>query len=108
MGDELAAALGAVVGTEHVLTDRDVLTSFETDWTRRWAGRARLAVRPASTGEVAACVRACAAAGAAIVVQGGNTGLVGGGVPRGGEVVLSTSRLDEVAVPDAAAAQVAV
>ena len=37
-------------------------------------------------------VRACARAGAAVVPQGGNTGLVGGGVPRGGEVVLSASR----------------
>ena len=38
-------------------------------------------VRPGSTDEVAAVVRACAAAGTPVVPQGGNTGLVVGGVP---------------------------
>jgi len=41
------------------------------------------------------------------VPQGGNTGLVGGGVPRGGEVVLSLRRLDDVEPPDAAGTLVA-
>ena len=46
------------------------------------------------------------AAGAAIVPQGGNTGLVGGGVPRGGEVLLSLRRLDRIGAVDAGSAQV--
>ena len=37
----------------------------------------------------------CAQAGVAIVPQGGNTGLVGGGVPFGG-LVLSLARLDRI------------
>ena len=37
---------------------------------------------PASTEEVADVVRLCAEAGAAITTQGGNTGLVGGQIPR--------------------------
>jgi FAD/FMN-containing dehydrogenase len=41
------------------------------------------------------------------VPQGGNTGLVGGGVPRGGEVVLSLRRLDGVGRPDEAGTLVA-
>jgi hypothetical protein len=46
------------------------------DWRRRWHGRALAVVRPGSTDEVAAVVRACAAARRrAIVPQGGNTGL---------------------------------
>ena len=51
---------------------------------------------------------ACAEAGAAVVPQGGNTGLVGGGVPRGGEVVLSLARLTEVGPLDPVARQVTV
>ena len=51
---------------------------------------------------------ACSAAGAAVVPQGGNTGLVGGGVPRGGEVVLSLARLTAIGPLDAAARQVTV
>lgn len=96
MSDSLAQALQAITGEQHVLTDADLRASYETDWTGRYHGLARLVVRPASTGEVATVVAACAAAGATIVPQGGNTGLVGGSVPRGGEVVLSLKRLDSL------------
>jgi FAD/FMN-containing dehydrogenase len=48
---------------------------------RLYHGATRLVVRPASTAEVAAVVRICAEARLPIVPQGGNTGLVGGGVP---------------------------
>ena len=51
-------------------------------------------------------VRACARAGVTIVPQGGNTGLVGGGVPLHGELVLSLGRLDRLGDVDRAAAQV--
>jgi FAD/FMN-containing dehydrogenase len=40
------------------------------------------------------------------VPQGGNTGLVGAGVPRGGEVVLSLARLDALGPVDPVASQV--
>ncbi len=51
-------------------------------------------------------LQACGAAGMAVAVQGGNTGLVGGGVPRGGEVLLSLARLNTLEPVDTAAAQV--
>ena len=89
----LLTALRAAVGPEHVLTDADLTASYETDWTGRFTGRAGCVVRPADTAQVVAVVRACAAAGAPVVVQGGNTGLVGGAVPAGGEVLLSLTRL---------------
>jgi FAD/FMN-containing dehydrogenase len=57
---------------------------------------------------VAAVVRACAAADVAVQVQGGNTGLVGGSVPGGGEVLLSLTRLTALGEVDRAAAQVTV
>src|SRR5204862_530257 len=91
---DLRGALADVVGERHVLADADLRASYERDWTGRFGGEARLVVRPADTGQVAAIVRACAEAGAPIVPQGGNTGLVGGGVPRGGEGVRSLARLD--------------
>jgi len=61
-------------------------------------------VRPASTAEVAAVVRACAAAGASLVPQGGNTGLVVGSTPddSGNQVVLSLRRMAAVREIDAA------
>ena len=101
-------ALRAAVGPEHVLVAADLTASYETDWTGRFSGRAGCVVRPADTGQVAAVLRACAATGTPVVVQGGNTGLVGGAVPVGGEVLLSLTRLDRLGAVDVAAGQVTV
>lgn len=106
--DQLAVRLATIVGESHVLTDPTVTESYEVDWTGRWRGQARLVVRPGSVGEVARVVVACAAAGAPIVPQGGNTGLVGGAVPVGlpGAVVLSVRRLSRLDPVDQVAGQV--
>ena len=99
----LLDALRAAVGDRHVLGDGD-LSAWELDWRKRYRGRARAVVRPGSTGEVAAVVRACAAHGASIVPQGGNTGLVGGSVPddSGTQVLLSLTRMNRIREIDAA------
>jgi FAD/FMN-containing dehydrogenase len=98
--------LRAAVGAEHVLVDPELTASYERDWTGRFAGRAGCVVRPADTEQVAAVLAACNTSDVPVVVQGGNTGLVGGGVPAGGEVLLSLTRLDELGEVDVAAAQV--
>ena len=97
MSVTLLDTLRACVGAAQVLTDGD-LSAYELDWRKRWHGKALAVVRPGSTDEVAAVVRACAALGTPIVTQGGNTGLVGGGVPdaSGTQVLLSLSRLNRV------------
>lgn len=99
----LLDTLRAAVGERHVLADGD-LSAWELDWRKRYRGKALAVVRPASTDEVAAVVRACAAHGAAVVAQGGNTGLVGGSIPdaSGTQVVLSLTRLNRVRQLDAA------
>src|SRR5690242_10009838 len=101
----LLQALAGVVGEAHVLTGEAAL-GFATDWTGRYRGRAAVVVRPVDTAEVAAVLALCRDAGVAVVPQGGNTGLVGGGVPRHGEVVLSLARLGRMGPVDADAAQV--
>jgi FAD/FMN-containing dehydrogenase len=110
--DALLDTLRAAVGASQVLTDPDLRASYETDWTRRWRGEALAVVRPATTDEVIAVLLACAAAGAAVIPQGGNTGLVGGSVPRGvadgPQVVLSTLRLRELEPVDTLAGEVTV
>lgn len=104
----LVEALRAVVGERHVLRDPDLRAPFEVDWTRRFGGPARAVVRPGSTAEVSGVLRACAEHGVAVVPQGGNTGLVGGGVPRGGEILLSLSRMSDVGAVDTALGQIEV
>ena len=95
-----------VVGASHVLVSDDLRAPYEVDWTRRFSGRSRCVVRPADPGQVAEVVRLCAGAGVAMTPQGGNTGLVGGGVPADGAVLLSLARLTELSTVDAVSAQV--
>lgn len=93
----LLSALRAAVGAANVLTEGD-LSAYELDWRRRSHGKALAVVRPGTTEEVAAVVRACAAAGTPIVPQGGNTGMVVGSTPdaSGREVVLSLTRMNRI------------
>src|SRR5271169_2938193 len=67
-----------------------------------YRGATRLVVRPASTAEVAAVVRICGEAKLPIVPQGGNTGLVGGGVPPedGHNIVLALGRMNRIRAID--------
>ncbi|MFZ3220855.1 MAG: FAD-binding oxidoreductase [Rhodoferax sp.] len=95
--------LRQIVGPAHVLTEGD-LSAWELDWRRRVHGRALAVVRPASTAEVAAVVKACVQASVSIVPQGGNTGMVVGSTPdtTGTQVVLSLTRMNRVRALDAA------
>lgn len=91
----------SVLGDGGVVTDSDAMESYNTDWMRKYHGASRLALRPASTEEVSKVLRHCHERRLAVVPQGGNTGLVGGSVPVGDEVVLSLSRMSRVRAFDA-------
>ena len=97
----LLAALAACLGEAHVLTGADA-GPYLTDWRRNVTGRALAVLRPASRDEVAQCVRLCAAAGVALVPQGGNTGQVAAATPdaSGTAVVLSLLRMNRVRALD--------
>jgi FAD/FMN-containing dehydrogenase len=102
MNDTFLKRLAAIVGEGHVLTPPEDLSAYERDWRKRWHGVARAVVRPRTTQEAAAVVGLCASEGVSLVPQGGNTGLVGGGVPSedGSQVVLSTRRMNAVRAID--------
>ena len=91
-----------ITGSANVLTEGD-LSAWEMDWRKRVRGKALAVVRPATSAEVAAIVKACASAGASIVAQGGNTGLVVGSTPdaSGQQVVLSLQRMNAIRQLDA-------
>ena len=94
---DLIDSLRKCVGAAHVLTDGD-LSAYEQDWRKRTRGKALAVVRPADTPQVVAVVKACAKAGVSIVPQGGNTGLVVGGIPdhTGTQVLLSLQRMNTI------------
>ncbi|MBK9445510.1 MAG: FAD-binding oxidoreductase [Betaproteobacteria bacterium] len=97
----LVERLGGVVGVANVLRGDD-MAPYLVDWRGRYRGAARCVVRPGSTSEVAAVVRACAEAGAPMVPQGGNTSLCGAATPDadGAAVVISLSRLNRIRALD--------
>ncbi len=100
------ARLREALPAELLVSDRDVLAGFEQDILGRFSGTALAVARPRDADDVAAAVSACAALGLPLVPQGGNTGLVGGGVPRDGELILSLRGLDRIGSVDTDANQV--
>ncbi|PUE58482.1 hydroxyacid dehydrogenase [Limnohabitans curvus] len=98
---DLLTHLRELLGEAHVLTEGD-LSAYEQDWRKRTRGKALAVVRPSKTQEVAEVVKACAKAGVSIVPQGGNTGLVVGGIPddTGTQVLLSLQRMNAVRAVD--------
>ncbi len=101
-GATLLARLTGAVGAPHVIREPSDMEAFTADWRGRYRGVARAVVLPATTDEVAAVVSACNDEGAAIVPQGGNTGLCGGSIPdaSGQEVVVCLRRMHRVRALD--------
>ncbi len=81
-----------------VLVQRPDMLRYCRDWPGDVENSAVAVVRPRSTEEVAAAVKACGSLGLAIIPQGGNTGLVQGGVPDGRDnlVILSLERMNRI------------
>ena len=100
MTQALTERLADIVGAAYVTIDADVLEGRSVDYTGRYRGHASALVRPGSTDEVAAVLRACRDAGVSVTVQGGRTSLVAGTVPEHDDVLLSTERLRDVGEVD--------
>ncbi len=77
----LADRLRPALGEAGVLTDATAIERYTVDFWRQHRGRTPLVLRPGTTEAVATVVRAAAALGVGLVPQGGNTGLVAGGIP---------------------------
>lgn len=99
----LVERLQAIVGPGGWTSDPQELQPHVTEWRGIYEGRALIMVKPRTTDEVAAIVRACADSDTAIVPQGGNTSMCGGAVPdaSGEQVILNLSRMNRVLDVDA-------
>jgi len=97
---ETLTRIAQVVGPEGWTREPQEMAPYLTEWRDRWEGSTPIVVKPATTDEVAQVVRICAETRTAIVPQGGNTGLVGGQIPSGSEILLSLSRLNRIRLSD--------
>ncbi len=97
------AALKAAAGADWT-DDAALIAPSLTDWRGKFTGATPLLLLPRDAATVAAIVRVAAEHRVALVPQGGNTGLVGGGIPAadGSAVLLSTRRMNRIRRVDAA------
>jgi FAD/FMN-containing dehydrogenase len=89
-------AFTAIVGEKYALAEPSDQEPYLKEWRRLYTGKTPLVLRPGSTEEVARILKLAGETGTAIVPQGGNTGLVGGQIPFGPEVVISLTRMNRV------------
>jgi len=98
---DLLARFIALVGQKYAVTDPAEQEKYLVEGRNLYRGTSPAILRPGSVAEVAAILRLASETGTPIVPQGGNTGLVGGQIPRGGELVLALTRLDRIREVDA-------
>jgi FAD/FMN-containing dehydrogenase len=98
--EHILDAIRDAVGPKGWTDDADLIEAHVTERRGLWRGTCDLVVSPADTAEVAAVMALCFENTVPVTPQGGNTGLVGGGVPDGG-IVLSLSRLNRIRTVDA-------
>lgn len=103
--EALLDKLAALLGPKGFTRAPEEMAPRLSDWRGRYHGAAAALLSPATAGEVVEIVRACAAAGVALVPQGGNTSMVGGATPdaSGAALIVSTRRLNRIRSLDAAA-----
>lgn len=92
-----------LIGKNNVLIDIADQKKYVSDWFGRANGKALAVAKPANPKEITSIVKLSAKYHVAIVPQGGNTGLVGGGLPddSGQELVLSLERINKIRSLDA-------
>jgi len=82
-----------IVGAAHCITDAAGLRVYECDGLVGTRVRPAAVVLPATTDEVARCVRRARELGMPIVPRGSGTGLSGGALPVEGALVIGTARM---------------
>ena len=104
MAAGLIEELKNIVGPRGWMSNESDLEPHLTEWRGAVRGRTPIMVMPRNTEQVAEIVKTCAAHGAGIVPQGGNTGTCGGAVPDGSgeQILLNLSRLNRIRNIDAA------
>jgi FAD/FMN-containing dehydrogenase len=100
--------LREALGPSAVLLGDDIPARNTADWSGLPPAKPLAVLRPADAAGVSQALRHCAAAGLAVVPQGGLTGLCGGAHPDAGVVALSTERMVGIEEIDAASATMTV
>ncbi|KAI1331132.1 hypothetical protein F5Y16DRAFT_395566 [Xylariaceae sp. FL0255] len=93
---ELLGKDSAIIDGVTAEVSSDDMEPYNGDWMRKYRGHCKLVLKPGSTEEVSKILKYCNDNMLAVVPQGGNTGLVGGSVPVFDEIVVNTSRMNQI------------
>jgi glycolate oxidase len=96
----LRAPFAAIVGERNTITSPSELRTYECDGLAGYRVRPGIVVLPATTEEVAACVRIARSLDLPIVPRGAGTGLSGGSLPTEGCVVIGLARMRAILAVD--------
>jgi FAD/FMN-containing dehydrogenase len=91
----------AIVGEKNAISNAIDMVPYMREWRDLWPGSSPLVLRPANTEEVSRILKIAYETNTAIVPQSGNTGLVGGQMPTGPEILLSLDRMTKIISVDA-------
>ncbi|KAF9422535.1 D-lactate ferricytochrome c oxidoreductase [Podila epigama] len=91
----------SILAPSALTQDEGDLETFNNDWLQKYRGQSKLALKPSTTEQVSKILKYCNENMLAVVPQGGNTGLVGGGVPVFDEIIISTANMNSVRSFDA-------
>ena len=94
----LIDALRALLGAKGFTQDPEIMAPWLSDWRGTVHGASAAMLSPANTAEVQEIVRLCAAHGAKLTIQGGNSGMVAGATPddSGNAILLSLRRMNTI------------
>ena len=85
-----------ILSKSQLITDSQILESFNIDWLKTCQGNSKLALLPRTTHELSIILKYCNDNNLAVCPQGGNTGAVGGGVPAYDEIIISTKLMNSI------------
>ncbi|KAK5815031.1 hypothetical protein F5H01DRAFT_344802 [Linnemannia elongata] len=96
LSEEDVTYFKSILVPSSITQDSEDLETFNVDWLNKYRGQSKLVLKPSSTEQVSKILKYCNDHKLAVVPQGGNTGLVGGGVPVFDEIVVSMSNMNAV------------
>lgn len=95
-GSALLDRLRAIVGPDHLLTERPDLLVYECDGFTIEKNQPDVVVFPTSTGQIVRIVQVCNELGVPFLARGAGTSLAGGCVPVGGGVMIALARMKRI------------
>ncbi len=96
LSGQILARFSAVVGEKNCIHEPEQLRTYESDGLASFRATPGVVLLPASTEEVAACVRIALEAGLPMVARGSGTGLSGGALPVPGCALIGLSRMRKI------------